>query len=55
MPVIALSDVTGKEGTVPPAQILRVVPKLNVGVAFGVTVTVKVVGRAHTLPVGVKL
>ncbi len=31
----------------PPAQIVRVVPKLNVGVMFGLTVTVNVVVVAH--------
>jgi hypothetical protein len=31
----------GKVGTTPPAQIVELVPKLNVGVIFGLTVTVK--------------
>ena len=55
VPVMPLADVSGNEGTTPPAHIVSVVPKLNVGVAFGVTVTVNVVGRAHTFPVGVNV
>ena len=46
-PVILLVDVVGSVGTVPPAQMVKVVPKLNVGVMFGVTVTVNVVDTAH--------
>ena len=47
MPVIPLSDELGNTGTVPPAQIVSAVPKLNVGVIFGSTVTVNVVVVAH--------
>ena len=47
VPVILLVDVVGNAGTDPPEQIVSVVPKLNVGVMFGATVTVKVVGNAH--------
>lgn len=47
VPVIPLPDVAGKVGTVPPAHIVELVPKLNVGVILGLTVTVKVVGFAH--------
>lgn len=47
VPVMLFDEVFGKAGTVPPAQILNVVPKLNVGVMFGATVTVNVVGNAH--------
>jgi len=47
VPVIPFVDVVGKVGTVPPAQIFNEVPKLNVGVMFGVTVTVNVPGNAH--------
>ena len=47
VPLIALSDAVGSVGTVPPAQMVKVVPKLNVGVMFGVTVTVNVVDTAH--------
>ena len=31
-PVMELLEVVGNEGTIPPEQILNVVPKLNVGV-----------------------
>ena len=47
MPFIPLVDVVGKAGTVPPAQTVRVVPKVNVGVTFGLTVTVSVVTVAQ--------
>jgi hypothetical protein len=40
VPVTPLSEVVGNAGTVPPEQIDKVVPKVNVGVTFGVTVTV---------------
>jgi hypothetical protein len=55
MPVILLSDVVGKTGTAPPAQIVEDVPKLNVGVMLGVTVTVNVVVVAHNPAVGVNV
>ena len=47
VPVTPLSDVPGNTGTVPFSQIVSVVPKPNIGVTFGVTVTVNVVGNAH--------
>ena len=47
VPVIPLSDELGNAGTVPPAQIVSAVPKLNVGVALGITVTFIVVGSPH--------
>jgi hypothetical protein len=47
VPVTVLSDVVGNVGTAPPEQIFKDVPKLNVGVTLGVTVTVNVVGKAH--------
>ena len=50
-----LSDVVGSDGTVPPAHMVSVVPKLNVGVTLGVTVTVSVAGTAHCPTVGVKV
>ena len=50
-----LSDVLGSAGTVPPAQIVNEVPKLNVGVSFGVTVTVNVALVAHNPAVGVNI
>jgi hypothetical protein len=55
VPVTPLSDDVGNAGTVPPEQMLSVVPKLNVGVTFGVTVTVKLVGNAHCPAVGVNV
>ena len=55
VPVILLVDVVGNAGTVPPAQIVNDVPKLNAGVMFGFTVTVKVVGFAHKPAVGVNV
>lgn len=55
VPVIPLSDVFGNAGTLPPEQIVNVVPKLNVGVMFTSTVTVKVVGTAHCPAVGVNV
>ena len=54
-PVIPFVDVAGNAGTEPPAQIVSDVPKLNVGVMFGATVTVSVVGTAHCPAVGVKV
>jgi hypothetical protein len=53
VPVIPLVDVIGKVGTLAPEQIVSVVPKLNVGVTLGFTVTVKVVDVAHKPAVGV--
>ena len=55
VPVIPFVDVAGYVGTVPPEQIVSVVPKLNVGVTFGVTVTVNVVVVAHCPAVGVNV
>jgi hypothetical protein len=53
--VIALSEVVVNVGTVPPAHIVREVPNANVGVMFGVTVTVNVVVVAHCPAVGVNV
>ena len=47
MPVILLVDVVDNVGTVAPWQTVSEVPKLNAGVIFGLTVTVKVVVVAH--------
>ena len=55
VPVMPLSDVAGKEGTVAPWQMLSEVPKPKVGVVFGLTVTVKVVVVAHWPEEGVKV
>src|SRR3954463_2640796 len=50
-------DVVGNTGTVLPAQIVSVGPKLNAGVTIGFTVTVKVVFNMHWpgITVGVKV
>ena len=53
--MIPLVDVFGNAGTAPPAQMVNVVPKLKVGVIFGFTVTVNVVGNAHCPAVGVNV
>jgi hypothetical protein len=55
VPVTPLSDVVGNAGTVPPLQIVSVVPKLKVGTVFGTTVTVKVVVVPHSPAFGVKV
>ncbi len=55
LPVILLVDVPGSVGTVPPAQMVSEVPKLNVGVILGLTVTVKVAVVAHCPAVGVNV
>jgi hypothetical protein len=55
VPVIPLVDVVANVGTVPPAQIVKLVPKLNVGGTFGFTVTVYVAGSAHNPAVGVNV
>ena len=47
VPVIPLSDVAGNTGTDASAQIFNDVPKLNVGIAFALTVTVSVMAVAH--------
>ena len=55
VPVILLSDVVGNAGTDSPLQTVNVVPKLNVGVIFGFTVTVNVCVVAHKPVVGVNV
>ena len=47
VPVIPFVEVTGKAGTDPPAQIVELVPKLKVGVRFGLTVSVNEVIVPH--------
>ncbi len=54
-PVMELLDEVGKVGTIPPEQILKVVPKVNVGVVCGVIVTINVVVLAHCPASGVKV
>jgi hypothetical protein len=44
-----------KEGAPLPEQIVMLIPKLNVGVMFGLTVTVNVVVTAHCPAVGVNV
>ena len=53
--MMPLVDVVGNIGTVPPEQIVSVVPKLNVGAMFGLTVTVNVVVVAQSPAVGVNV
>jgi hypothetical protein len=48
-------DVVDNVGTVPPSHIVAVVPKLNVGVIFGLTVTVNVAVVAHCPAAGVNV
>jgi hypothetical protein len=55
LPATPLSDVAGKDGTEPPEHIVRFVPKLNVGFAFGLTVTLNVVVVAHCPAAGVNV
>ena len=50
-----LVDDVGKAGTTAPAQTVKLVPKVNVGVIFGLTVTVKFVGLAHKPGEGVNV
>jgi hypothetical protein len=54
-PIIELPEEVGNVGTTPPEQRLKEVPKENVGVAWGVIVTVKVVEVAHCPAFGVKV
>ena len=55
MPVIPFVDVPGRVGTVPPAQIDRLDPKLNVGTRIGLIVTLNVALVAHWPAVGVNV
>ena len=55
VPLIPLEDVVGNVGTVAPAQIDKDVPKLNVGVMFGFTVTFIVTGIPHWPGAGVNV
>ena len=47
VPVIPLSDVVDKTGTLPPSQMSKLAPKGNVGVISGLTVTANDVSVAH--------
>jgi hypothetical protein len=55
VPLTPLVDVLGNVGTVPLPHITRLVPKGNVGVVLGVTVTVIVVTIPHCPVVGVNV
>ena len=49
-PVKPLVDVAGRVGTVPPAHMVKLLPKLNTGNTFAVTVTVNVTGPVTHCP-----
>jgi len=55
VPVIPFCEVVGNEGTVAPAQMVRLVPKLNVGVTLALTVTAKEDIVAHCPANGVNI
>jgi hypothetical protein len=55
IPFIPSVDVVGNVGTVPPEQTETLLPKLNVGVMFELTVTTKDAVVAHCPAVGVKV
>jgi hypothetical protein len=55
VPVIPSVDEFGSVWAAAPEQIVELVPKLNVGVIFGFTVTVNVAVVAHWLPLGVNV
>ena len=48
-------EVVGNDGTELPAQMVSALPNVNNGVAFGFTVTVKLVVVAQRPAVGVKV
>ena len=47
VPITPFDDVFGSVGALVPAQIVELVPKLNVGVMFGFTTTVNIPVFAH--------
>jgi hypothetical protein len=55
VPVMPFEELVGNEGTLAPAQTVREVPKLNVGVILGLTVTVKLAEVAHWPAFGVNV
>jgi hypothetical protein len=55
VPLMPFVDVVGNVGTEPPAQIETEVPIANVGVALGLTVTLKLAVVAHCPAVGVNV
>ena len=52
VPITPFVDVVDKLGTVPLAQIVRLVPKLNVGVMLGTITTLNDALSAHWPPKG---
>ena len=52
---MAFVDVVVKTGTAPLPQIVRALPKLNMGVTLGSTVTVIVTGKPHMPEAGVNV
>jgi hypothetical protein len=55
IPDIPFVEVGGNTGTIPPLQITRLVPKLNVGIIFGLTVTANVAFDEHWPASGVNV
>jgi hypothetical protein len=55
VPVIPFEEVVTNVGTVPPSQMDKAVPKPNVGVMLGATVTVNAAVVAHCPAVGVNV
>jgi hypothetical protein len=55
VPVTPLVEAAGSVGTAAPAQMVRLVPKPNVGVVRGITVIVIVIGTLHWLTEGVNV
>ena len=54
-PFTPLSEIVERAGTEAPAQIVSVLPMLNVGMVLAVTVTVNVVELAHCPEAGVNV
>ena len=52
VPIIPFDDVVGRVGTAVPAQMVELVPKVNVGVIFAVTATANDAVVAHCPAVG---
>ena len=55
MPVIPFCEVDGNVGTLPLEHTDKLVPKPNVGVTFGFTVTFNTIGDAHWPAKGVNV
>ena len=54
-PAIPFVEVAGKAGTLPPLHIVNAVPKLNVGVTHGITVTFMTYCMPHCPELGVNV